>query len=84
MLRLLLLNVLSVFLFAFLDIPVPKKLTATDDRGRNYLALLKTPRIAVARALRDGVLWADEFCYDLCPAGDCGFLGLARIKPPMS
>ena len=42
------LNVLSLFLFAFLDIPVPKKLTATDDRGRSYFALLKTPRIAVA------------------------------------
>ncbi len=41
-------NVIGASLFFFLDIPVPEKPSATGDRGRTRLQMLKTPRIAVA------------------------------------
>lgn len=42
------LNVMGMFLFAFLDIPKPPKRTEDSPHGRSLMELLKTPRIAVA------------------------------------
>ncbi|MFK7880545.1 MFS transporter [Roseobacter sp.] len=42
------LNVLGMFLFAFLDIPKTPKPTKKSDAGRSLAELLKSPRIAVA------------------------------------
>jgi len=42
------LNVLGVFLFAFLDIPTPPARAAGTPKGRSWGQLLRTPRIAVA------------------------------------
>ncbi len=42
------LNLIGVFVFAFLDIPKPPKPEENSPAGRSRMELLKTPRIAVA------------------------------------
>lgn len=42
------LNLLGVFLFAFLRIPKPRPPVAGEARGRTRMELIRTPRIAVA------------------------------------
>ena len=42
------LNLIGMFMFAFLDIPKPKPPSFGEAMGRSRMALLKTPRIAVA------------------------------------
>ncbi|MGB0844419.1 MAG: MFS transporter [Alphaproteobacteria bacterium] len=42
------LNLVGVWIFKMLDIPLPAKASADEDKGRSRLAMLKTPRILVA------------------------------------
>ena len=41
-------NIIGAFLFLFLDIPVPKRIKATEKPSRTRFQILKTPRILVS------------------------------------
>jgi len=41
-------NIIGAFLFLFLDIPVPKRIKATEKPSRTRFQILKTPRILIS------------------------------------
>ena len=43
-----LINIIGAFLFLFLDIPVPKRIKATEKPSRTRFQILKTPRILIS------------------------------------
>ena len=43
-----LINIIGAFLFLFLDIPVPKRIKATEKPSRTRFQMLKTPRILIS------------------------------------